>query len=583
MATIAELMEQGLRLHQAGRCPDAVPLYRQVLQADPNHLSAVLLYGTACHALGRWSEAVAAYEQALRAEPDDVEVLTNLAGAYRELGRFDDAVRCCRRALSLQPDFAAAHNNLGNALKAQKKLNEAVVCYQTALSFQPNFAEAQNNLGSALRDQGKFDEAVICYQRALSLKPNQASTHNNLGNALKDLGEFDGAVASYLHALRIKPHYPEALNNLGTAYREQEKLDEAATCLREALDLKPTYAEAHNNLGNVLRGQGNAAAAIECYEQAIRLRPDDAEAHMNLGMTLLLRGDFERGWTEYEWRRRTEGAIEEPSALWDGSPLEGRPILVTTEQGVGDTIQFVRYTPLVRARGGSVWLDCRPELRTLLADCPGIDRLIEPGQPLPDFAAYVPLMSLPGILGTDLNNIPNEVPYLRVDPARQRRWSHELSGLKGSRVGIVWRGNPKQRSDRRRSISLAHLAPLTDVPGVQLVSLQKGSNVESLETFERDSEIVEIGSRLEDFADTAAVLMNLDMLITSDTSVAHLAGALGRPVWLALAFDPDWRWLLGREDCPWYPTMRLYRQSRPGDWDEVFGRIARDLVTMARL
>jgi tetratricopeptide (TPR) repeat protein len=548
MATIPELMALGWRHHQEGDLARAAELYRLVLQADPFHIDAGYLYGAASQVLGRLSEAVAAYEQVLRLWPDHPEVLTNLGVALAVQGRWDEAVVYYRRALALKPAFPDAWSNLGRALAALGRAEEAAASFQNALNLRPDDAEALASLGNALREQGKLDEAEARYQ----------------------------------DALRLRPDYAEVRNNLGSVFQEQGKLGEAEASYREALRLRPAFVEALTNLGNALREQGRPGEAAASYEEATRLRPDDAEARVNLGMTRLLMGDFERGWPEYEWRRRARGLPEHPSGRprWDGTPLEGKAILLRAEQGLGDTIQFVRYAPMVRERGGVVLLECQPPLRALLADAPGVDRVVAPGGPGPEFAVEAPLPSLPGILGTTGETIPARVPYLGADAGRVGRWRRELEDPAGFRVGIVWRGNPKHPRDRQRSIPLVLFEPLAGLPGVRLVSLQKGPGAEQLDAPGWRRSILDLGGRLEDFADTAAVLANLDLLIACDTAVAHLAGALGLPAWVALPSDPDWRWLLGRDDSPWYPSLRLFRQDRPGDWGGVFGRIARELPSV---
>ena len=300
----------------------------------------------------------------------------------------------------------------------------------------------------------------------------------------------------------------------------------------------------------------------------------------------LLTGDFERGWAEYEWRWKTkEQSFQRRSfsqPLWDGQALAGRTILLHAEQGLGDTIQFVRYVPLVKERGGRVVVECQPPLLPLLADCPGIDEIVAKGNPLPAFEVQAPLLSLPGILGTTVDSIPAHVPYLRVDQELEQFWQKKLDPLGGFKVGIVWQGNPQFRGDHQRSIPLPHYEALARVAGVRLVSLQKGAGANQLRMLAGSFPVLDLGPQLETFNDTAAALKNLDLLISSCTSVPHLAGALGRPVWLALSFVPDWRWLMEREDTPWYPHHRLFRQNRPGDWSEVFERIAGALSGLAK-
>ena len=359
----------------------------------------------------------------------------------------------------------------------------------------------------ALARQDKLSEAIVCYQRALTLRPDLAEAHCNLGVALFDQGKLAEAVACYHHALSAKPDYAQAHSNLGVALAEQGKLQEA----------------------------------LACYRQAIRLEPDYAEAHFNLAYFSLLDGRFDEGWSEYEWRltRRdiTSPPFEQP--LWDGSSLHGKTILLFNEQGLGDTLHFIRHAPLVKQAGGTVMVQCQPPLVRLLTTCAGIDHVVPEGTPIPVFDVQAPLLSLPRILRTNLANIPADIPYLRADPELSGSWQRKLAGIQGCKVGIVWQGNPDHGLDRRRSVPLLAFAPLAEVPGVRLVSLQKGAGREQLPELADRLHLLDLADELEDFADTAALLSNLDLVITVDTAVAHLAGALGITVWLALPIVPD--------------------------------------------
>ncbi len=396
-------------------------------------------------------------------------------------------------------------------------------------------------------------------------------------------GRLEEAVASYEQALRLKPDYAEAHNNLGIALMEQGRLEEAVASYEQALRVKPDYAEAHNNLGIALGDQGNLEEAVASYQQALRLKPNYAEAHKNLALTWLLLGNFEQGWLEYQWRWQCKEfsppGFQQP--LWDGAALQGQTILLHAEQGLGDTLQFIRYAPLVQERGGTVLMACPAPLIRLLAGCPGIDRLIPQGGSLPPFDVHAPLLSLPKILGTTLVTVPAKVPYLFADADLTTQWGRELKQFPAFKIGIGWQGSPKYRDDRSRSIPLVHFEPLARLEGVQLFSLQKGPGTEQLRALADRFPVTDLGSRLDEasgaFMDTAAVMKNLDLVITSDTAIAHLGGALGVPVWVALPLVPDWRWLLHREDSPWYPTLRLFRQTERGNWPQVFERKAAEV------
>jgi tetratricopeptide (TPR) repeat protein len=471
----------------------------------------------------------------------------NQGNLLRAQGKLDEAIACFRRAIALNPRHIEAQNNLGNALKAKGLLDEAIVCFQDALRQRPDYAEAYSNLGNVLQEQENFDEAVACYRRAAELKPEIAEVHHNLANALQAQGNLDEAVVSFQRALALKPGLLETLNNLGTAYQELRRLDEA----------------------------------IDFYRRALALAPDYARSRMNLSQIMLLRGDLAHGWPEYEWRWKT-GQLAVPcyaGPVWNGEPLNGKKILLHAEQGLGDTIQFIRYAQIVKALGATVVVECQKPLTKLLASCAGIDRLLAAGGYLPHFNFHLPLLSLPRIFKTDLASIPARVPYISADPVLVEAWREKLKALKGFRVGINWRGREGKIESRRRDVPLALFRGLAQIPGVQLVSLQKGAGRADLAA--AGFAVFDPGDNLDTahgpFMDSAAIMENLDLVITSDTSIPHLAGALGVPVWVALPFFPDWRWMLDRTDSPWYPTMRLFRQSIRGDWHGVFEKIRDEL------
>jgi tetratricopeptide (TPR) repeat protein len=545
MATISEALALAIQHHQAGRLQAAEPIYRQILEVEPDNAEALHLLGVINAQTGNHQLAVEYIYRALAVKPDWAEAQANLGTSLRKQGKLDEAVPFLQRALQLKPDFAMAHNNLGNALKEQGKLDEAVACFRRTLELKPGFAEAHSNLGVALKEQGKLDEAVACFRRALELKPDYTEAFIHLGNALKDQG----------------------------------KTDEAVPCYRRVLELKPDYAMAHNNLGIALGDQGKLNEAVACYRRALELEPDLAETHLNHSLASLLTGDFERGWAEYQWRWKTDQCPQRgfSQLLWDGQPLEGRTILLHAEQGLGDAIQFVRYAALVKRRGGGVIVECPRPLLSLLKNCAGIDRLVGRGDELPDFDVQAPLLSLPGIFHTSLGDIPAAIPYLFADPVLVECWRRELGRLAGFKIGIAWQVGPKHRNDRDRSIPLDCFEPLARCSGVRLVSLQKHVGVEQLHGVADRFPVIDLGSSLDEasgaFMDTAAVMMNLDLVVTSDTAIAHVAGALGAAVWVAIPFVPDWRWLLKRGDSPWYPTMRLFRQDSRGDWQGVFRKI----------
>ncbi len=572
----------GIVCRAQGKLEDAASSYQQALRSRPNYPEVHNNLGNVLAAQGRLDEAVSSFQEALRLNPQYADPYTNLGAVLRRQGRLDEAAANYRQALRLNPNHANACNNLGEVLAAQGHFEEAVASYQQCLQRNPNHAGAHTNLGVALAGQGKLDEAVAQHRQALALQPQFVDAHINLGNALLALGRLDEAAGCYREALRQQPDSAKAHYNLGIALVDQGKLDEGVASYRQALRYQPDHVEARSNLGHALRAQGKLDEALGCYQEVLRLQPSDPEAHMSQAFAWLLLGDYAQGWREYEWRWQCKEFAHPsyPQPVWDGSPLEGRTILLHAEQGLGDTLQFIRYAPLVKQRGGRVVVQCQPVLLPVLASCAGIDEWVAQGAPLPSFDVHAALLSLPGILGTTLETVPAQVPYLSARPDLVAHWHSELGTLTAFKVGLVWQGNPRHRADRYRSIPLRLFEPLARVPGVQLFSLQKGPEPTAL--LPASFPLTDLGAQMDDgengpFMDMAAMIRNLDLVVSVDTAPAHLAGALGVPVWLALHGASDWRWLLNREDSPWYPTMRLFRQQRYGNWEEVIARMVEAL------
>jgi len=438
-------------------------------------------------------------------------------------------------------------------------------------------------LGNACFAQQNYTAAMTHYQEVLRLQPQSAEAHYNLANAFKQLNQLDEAIRYFRQALQLNPKLAEAHNNLGIALKRQDRFDEAILSYRKALSLQAIYPEAWANLGNIYGDRGQFDDAMHCYEEALRHDPNHADTHFNRAGQWLLLGDWTRGWPEYEWRWRTRAfpanAFQQPR--WDGLSLHGRTLLVTTEQGLGDSMQFVRYVPWLRQRGQRVIFQCPSALRPLLAASLGAEGLVVQGDPLPPFDVFVPLISLPHVLKTTPTTVPNVVPYLRARPDLVDHWRRQLQSLPGFKIGIAWQGNPEYLGDRYRSVALQRFAVLAAVPGVHLISLQKGHGENQLQAEAGQFSVLNLGQALDAtagaFMDTAAIIENLDLVISTDTAIPHLAGALGVPTWIALSYVPDWRWMLGRQDSPWYPTVRLFRQTEGGQWDDVFARMATEL------
>jgi tetratricopeptide (TPR) repeat protein len=573
----------GQILGTAGRVDLAEACFRQAIACDGSFVPAQTNLGVALHLQGRLAEAEGAFRAAVALAPGDAELHRKLAGTLEEQGARDEALACCRRAVELQPDHAESQNSLGVLLERQDKLDEAVACLRQAVKLKPDFADAHSNLGAALDRLGKHQEAVASLQRALELRPDSLGALINLGSALEGLGRYEDASAVLHRAVAHNPHSVEARVNLGLVLAWLGRLDEAHSVIERAVALAPRSADAHVNLGLVLERQGRVDEATNCYRRAMELDPNCGEAHLNYAMVLLRGGQFAQGWREYEWRLRCDRSRERPRAgpRWSGEPIAGRTILLGDEQGLGDSMQFVRYAEALKQRGARVIVECRPQLASLFESCPGVDAVVATGTPLPEYDVHALLASVPGVWGTALESIPANVPYLFPAAALVEKWKQELGAVEAFKVGIAWQGNPHNKTDSYRSIPLESFARLAGTAGVRLYSVQMGAGREQLARL-TTAPISDLGDRLGDFHNTAAILCNLDLVITCDSAPAHLAGALGLPVWVALAHLADWRWMLERTDSPWYPTMRLYRQSRRGDWHEVFERIATDLAERAK-
>jgi len=534
----ASLYPTALALYQAERLTDAETLLLRLVELDPRHHAGLHLLG--------------------------------LIGL--KSGRPAMAVDRLIQAVLVDGSVPRYHSHLGNALRAHGWPDKAEACYRMALELTPDYPEAHNNLGAALQDLGRLEEAVACHRRAIALKPDYVEAHTNLGAALNDLGRRDEAVACHQAALAIDPESWAAHNNLGTALQELGRRDEALAYFQRAVAIKPDYHEAHTNLGNAQNALGRSDQAVECHRRALALAPDFPEAHWNLALALLQRGEFAEGWRQYQWRWRRRAVGQErwrayPQPVWDGEESSGGTLFIWTEQGLGDNLHFVRYAEAAARLGWRVVLEAPRALVRLFAAIPGIQVIAE-GEPPPPFDVHCPLLGLPRAFATMLETIPAAIPYLTA-PVRR------LAERPGLKLGIAWRGRKSNKRDRVRSLEPALFGQILALPGLAVVSLQKDARAEELAALGGP---FDAGPQLADFADTAALVAGLDLVISVDTSICHLAGALGVPTWTLLDSAPDWRWLTNRDDSPWYPTMRLFRQQRPGEWAEVVERVRQELA-----
>jgi len=504
-----------------------------------------------CYEAGRLDAAQQLCREILHNEADHPDALHLLGVIAYKTGRYEEAIDLIRRAIAQKRQAPQFHNTLGVVLRATGRLEEAMAAYEQALLLDAGYAEAHHNMGNVFFSQRRYAAAVEKYNRVISLDPQRIEAYNSSAIALQYLGQYDAAIER----------------------------------CREVLLRKPDYAEAYNTAASILLKKGHCAEAIENYRRALQLKADYAEAHSNLGMTLLSCGQFEEGWAEYAWRLKTDKAAHlrgRPAPCWDGASFAGKRLLVRHEQGFGDNIQFMRYLPMVKRLGGKVTCEVPRPLVGLSAGLPGVDEVVEvqsgtasAGQ----FDLHVPLLELPKIFRTTLETIPADVPYLYADPAKAQYWRPRFSRT-DLNVGIVWAGQPAHPEDQTRSCHLRHFLPLSQIAQVRLFGLQKGSAAAQAKDLAAGS-LLNVGEQLEDFTDTAAVVENLDLIISVDTAVLHLAGAMAKPVWALLPSSPDWRWMLDRPDSPWYPTMKLFRQPQYGRWDDVFRRVSQELTAWA--
>ena len=503
-----------------------------------------------------------------------------LADRQREEGRLDAAEALCREILRAHPGEAQALHLIGIMAHQRGRIGEAIEQVRHAVEIAPHVALYQANLGEMYRLAGQPDLAIGHGERALALQPDYPEALSNLGIAHYDRKEFATALACHQRAVALRPDFALAHSNMGNALHALRRFDEAVGCYRRALALNPAFADGWSNLGNSLHHSGRYDEAVAALRRAIALDPGSANARSGLGILLLMRGDLAEGFEEYEWRLKSTEVRQPytPERPWQGESLAGRHIYLHGEQGFGDTIQFARYVPLVAARAAGVTLRVQQGLAGLMRQSlPGIDVLGDQRAPAQLADCECALLSLPKRFGTRLETIPATVPYLHADPAEAVRWRERLAGLTGLRVGITWAGNPDHVNDGRRSIDLAELAPLFSIPDVSFVSLQVGPRAAELALHPQFA-ITDVASKLVGFAATAAVMEALDLVIAVDSSVAHLAGALAKPTWLLMPWVSDWRWMLGRDDSPWYPTARLFRQVEGQPWREVAARLARELA-----
>lgn len=564
---------------------------REVIRHRPGDAAAHYNLGVALQSLGHATEAAQSYRAALDFDPGHAAAHANLALVLRDLGRPREALPHAEAALRLSPSLAQAHNTLGLARLDLGEPEMAVGDFRQALRLRPDYVEAHYNLGLCHERRRRWDEALQCFRNALRLKPEHVPSHNDMGNVLRAMGKTEEALASYRRAVELSPDGVEGLNNLGVALLELNRIEEAVTTFERVLTVQPDNALAHNNLANVRVLQDRIAEARAGFERALAIEPEYVEAHWNYALALLLDGDFERGWREYEWRWRRDSVLPRPFSWprWDGSPLTGGTLLVYAEQGIGDEIMFASCLPDVLARAGRVVIDCDPRLAPLFkrsfpgATVYGSTQGREPAWPqeAPPIDAQIPVGSLPLYLRTSMEAFPRHRGYLVPDAGCVNKWRERYAGLgEGLRIGISWRGGGLPAVKARRSTALDRWWEIFRTPNSHFVNLQYGNASADIGQARSLGVVIhdwDDSDPLQDLDDFAAKIAALDLVISVDNSTVHLAGALGGPVWVLQPFAPDWRWLRRREDSPWYPSVRQFRAAGEGRWEEVFALVARSL------
>ena len=619
VASLTDFLQQGLQLQKQGNLTAAADYYQQILHADPNHVDALHLLslialvrqdyllaiqfieralakapqfaalysnkGSALKALGKYDEALSTFDKALQLDTSQPDAHFNKANLLMLLHENALALKHYQRTVQLRPQHLGSWLGLASAQRALKEFSSAVHSYQQVLTLEPAHFDAYYLMADALIQLGRYEAAFICYERAIGIKPDSAEAYLNRGLLYSRVNRFEEALDNYCSALRINPEMALAYTNMGIVQRKLNDAGAAIASHDKAISLRPDYAEAYINKGVACLDLHDFEAAISCYEQAIRFLPSSPDAHWNLSIALLVSGQWQRGWPLYEWRWKKSGVSLNPlingHPQWNGAKdIKDKTIFLHCEQGLGDTIHFYRYVTAVADLAGKVLLEVQPALVDLLSLLDARVSVFAKGAEVPAFDLHCPLLSLPLAFSTTLDSVPCRTRYLSVDEHKVQQWLNSFGIKTKPRVGLVWSGSSTHSNDYNRSIPLSALLPLLPEQ-FDYFCLQKELRLEDAEILAKQSRIQFLGDLLHDFTDTAALCESMDLVISVDTSVAHVSGALGKSTWLLLPFNPDWRWLLTGTDCIWYDAVTLYRQPKPGDWVTILNKISRDLADYA--
>ena len=584
---LTTLIKQGFTFHQQGKFEEARIIYAQILKIQPNHFDALHLMGALLAQTKEFKQAIDFLSKALKINPNHASCNYNLGNALKELKRFNEALSSFDQAITIRPDYAEAYSNRGNILKDLKFFEQALDSYNRAIGIRPDYAEAYSNRGLALQALGRFDEALDSFDQAISIRPNFVEAHSNRGLALQALRRFDEALDSFNQAISIQSDSSEAYSNRGITLQSLNRLDDALTIYNQAIGIRPDYAEAYSNRGFAFQALNRLDDALTSYNQAIVIKPDYAEAHWNLSLCHLLAGNFNDGWQGYEWRWKRESFTSPkrnfPQPLWLGTEsIKDKTILLHAEQGLGDAIQFSRYVPLVAKLGAKIILEVHAPLLKLLMNIDRVEKVFSHDEALPDFDYQCPLMSLPLAFKTVSSKTFPPPQCIPRDNVKSLKWQTILGQKKNPRVGIVWSGSTSHTNDHNRSLLLAELISYLP-PNIDYICLQKEVREIDRRLPTQHLEIKYFCDLLDDFTETAALCEAMDLVIGVDTSIVHLAATLGKPTWVLLPFSPDWRWLLNRDDSPWYESVKLYRQDKINQWESPLLKVKADLENIFKL
>jgi tetratricopeptide (TPR) repeat protein len=576
----------GILYYQRGIYDTAEEYFRKGLKIDHDNSDLLCNMGNTLKQRGQLDEAMEYYEKAIQTNPTYGDTYNSVGYILHSRGKIDEAIAYYQKAAELEPEFGDAYYNLGTAFQDKNQLDEAIGYYQKAVELEPDLDDAYYNLGIIWQEKKKIDDAIACYQKTLELNPRHANAHNNLGTIYRDQKQNDKALIHFYHALRADPGLAMVHISLGSIYQEQGRLDEAITCYQKALEINPDMDYALNNLGRAFRDKGRIQEAIDCFRKSLRLNPGNAFTHWNIGEALLLTGDFKQGWKEYQWLWKAVDVPQYniPQPLWDGSDIQGHSVLLHLEPGsTEDAIQFIRYVPLIVQKGAKVIVECPKELAAVLKGVEGVSQVVVQEDHLPDFDLHAPLLSLPSIFDSGPDSIPVKVPYISVDRAFADKWKERIQpDTVKMKIGITWARNPIDKHDHYQTFALEAFKLLGGIEQVGWYSLQQGWAAEQAKHPPEGMRLFDYTEDIRDLMDMAGLIENLDLVISVDTLAAHLAGAMGKTVWTIIPYAPDWRWMLDREDSPWYPAMRLFRQPETEDWAPVMERIKEELKSLIK-